>query len=69
MSYKRQRKPSMTLNEFEEANTEYLQEERMDNNPWLAYMINEWELKKYYNDLNWNELKDIMVKLYLDYLW
>lgn len=69
MSYKRERKPSMTLQEFEEANSDYLQDRWAEDHPDLAYLINDWELQRYYDDINWDDLTITMVELYTDYIW
>ena len=68
MKYEWIRNPTMTLDDFEEANTAYLQEWWIEDNPQFAYMLNDGDLDKYVDDINRDYLKDVMCDLYREYL-
>ena len=58
----------MSVDDFEEKNTAYLQESWLENNPEFAYMLNDWDLDKYVDDINYDDLKSIMIELYEEHL-
>ena len=52
------------IEQFENDNEWYYQQKRLEANPSLAYMINDWDLDKYYDDIDWDTVKDDMAELY-----
>ena len=63
-THKLERNPKMSVEEFEEANTDYFTENRLEDNPQLAYLVNEWDLDAYYEDIDWDHLRELMVEQY-----
>jgi hypothetical protein len=55
--------PTMSPQDFVEANADYFVEMWLDNNPHLAYMINDWDLDKFYDDLDRDLVNEIILSL------
>lgn len=68
IKYKREWNGKMSPEDFEQANTQYFQDKRMEDHPELAYMINDGNLDKYYSDIDWKDIIETMVELYRDFL-
>lgn len=58
----------MTPDDFEEANTEYYQQQWVESNPEKGYMINDFDIDSYVNDIDWGGILDDMAYAYRDWL-
>ena len=66
--YKREYKPTMSVDDFEEANTDYYQEQYMERYPEHAYQITNGDFAHYIDHIDWGDLKNKMIELYTDWI-
>ena len=49
---------------FESLNTEFFQQDRVERNPTLAFMINDWDTERYESEIDRDYVKGVMHECY-----
>lgn len=60
--------PSMDFETFTEQNIWYYSEKYLENNPTMAYAINDWDLECVYDSIDYEEVAELMTELYREFL-
>jgi hypothetical protein len=60
--------PLMSKEEFVEANEDWFVQSRLESNPEKAYMINDGDIDKFYDDIGLDNIKQKMLECYEFYL-
>lgn len=66
--YKWERNPKMTIEEFEEANQQYFIDGYLERFPWHVHFINDGEMAHYYNHLDRDLIKEMMIERYTEWV-